>query len=91
MIIGCRILFYPFIFQASNRTCQNINSFVNLKTNSDILTANWRPINLEKQPFNLPKPQLSKPNKEPALCESNQPKPKSTSQQAKQIQAIYGG
>ena len=31
-------------------------SFVNLKTNSDILTANWRPINLEKQPFNLPKP-----------------------------------
>ena len=31
-------------------------SFVNLQTNSDILTANWRPINLEKKPFNFPEP-----------------------------------
>ncbi len=31
-------------------------SFVNLQTNSDILTANWRPINLEKTPFNFPEP-----------------------------------
>ena len=31
-------------------------SFINLKTNSDILTANWRPINLEKKPFNFPEP-----------------------------------
>ncbi len=31
-------------------------SFINLKTNSDILTANWRPINLEKKPFDFPEP-----------------------------------
>ena len=31
-------------------------SFVNIQTNSDILTANWRPINLEKKPFNFPEP-----------------------------------
>ena len=31
-------------------------SFVNLKTNSNIFTGNWRPINLEKKPFNFPEP-----------------------------------
>ena len=31
-------------------------SFVNLKTNSNIFTGNWRPINLEKTPFNFPEP-----------------------------------
>ena len=34
-------------------------SFVELKTNSDILTADWRPINLEKKPFNFPEPILT--------------------------------
>ena len=31
-------------------------SFVNLKKNTDIYTGDWRPINLEKKPFNFPKP-----------------------------------
>ena len=31
-------------------------SFVNLKKNTDIYTGDWRPINLEKEPFNFPKP-----------------------------------
>lgn len=31
-------------------------SFVNLEKNTDIYTADWRPINLEKEPFNFPKP-----------------------------------
>ena len=31
-------------------------TFVNLKTNSNIFTGNWRPINLEKKPFNFPEP-----------------------------------
>jgi hypothetical protein len=31
-------------------------SFVNLEKNIDIYSADWRPINLEKDPFNFPKP-----------------------------------
>ena len=31
-------------------------SFVNVEKNIDIYTAHWRPINLEKEPFNFPKP-----------------------------------
>ncbi len=31
-------------------------SFINLEKNTDIYTADWRPINLEKEPFNFPKP-----------------------------------
>lgn len=31
-------------------------SFVNLEKNIDIYSADWRPINLEKEPFNFPKP-----------------------------------
>ena len=31
-------------------------SFVNLERNIDIYTGDWRPINLEKEPFNFPKP-----------------------------------
>ena len=31
-------------------------SFVNLEKNTDIYTADWRPINLEKEPFSFPKP-----------------------------------
>ena len=31
-------------------------SFINIKTNLDIYSADWRPINLEKTPFNFPKP-----------------------------------
>ena len=31
-------------------------SFVNLEKNTDIYTGDWRPINLEKEPFNFPKP-----------------------------------
>ena len=31
-------------------------SFANLKKNTDIYTGDWRPINLEKEPFNFPKP-----------------------------------
>jgi len=31
-------------------------SFVNVEKNIDIYTADWRPINLEKEPFNFPKP-----------------------------------
>ncbi len=31
-------------------------SFVNLEKNTDIYTADWRPINLEKEPLNFPKP-----------------------------------
>lgn len=34
-------------------------SFVNLKKNTDIYTGDWRPINLEKEPFNFPKPIIS--------------------------------
>ena len=31
-------------------------SFVDVKKNIDIYSADWRPINLEKEPFNFPKP-----------------------------------
>ena len=31
-------------------------SFIKIKTNLDIYSADWRPINLEKTPFNFPKP-----------------------------------
>ena len=31
-------------------------SFIKIKTNLDIYSADWRPINLEKAPFNFPKP-----------------------------------
>ena len=34
-------------------------SFVNLKKNTDIYTGDWRPINLEKEPFNFPKPTIT--------------------------------
>ena len=33
-----------------------MKSGVNLEKNTDIYTADWRPINLEKKPFNFPKP-----------------------------------
>ena len=31
-------------------------SFINIETNLDIYSADWRPINLEKIPFNFPEP-----------------------------------
>ncbi len=31
-------------------------TFTNLQTNIDIMDADWRPINLQKAPFNLPEP-----------------------------------
>ncbi len=34
-------------------------SFVNVDKNLDIYSADWRPINLEKEPFNFPKPLLT--------------------------------
>ena len=34
-------------------------SFVNLERNIDIYTGDWRPINLEKEPFNFPKPLIT--------------------------------
>ncbi len=34
-------------------------SFVNVEKNIDIYTADWRPINLEKEPFNFPKPLIT--------------------------------
>ena len=33
-------------------------SFIDHKINFNITTGDWRPINLEKKPFNFPKPQL---------------------------------
>ena len=34
-------------------------SFVNLEKNIDIYSAGWRPVNLEKEPFNFPKPLIT--------------------------------
>ena len=34
-------------------------SFVNVDKNIDIYSADWRPINLEKGPFNFPKPLMT--------------------------------
>ena len=34
-------------------------SFVNVDKNIDIYSADWRPINLEKDPFNFPKPLMT--------------------------------
>ena len=34
-------------------------SFVNVDKNIDIYSADWRPINLEKDPFNFPKPLIT--------------------------------
>lgn len=34
-------------------------SFVNVDKNMDIYSADWRPINLEKDPFNFPKPLMT--------------------------------
>jgi hypothetical protein len=33
-------------------------TFINTKVNEDISTGDWRPLNLEKRPFNFPKPLL---------------------------------
>ena len=45
-----------FRIKQSKSTYLLSTSFVNLEKNTDIYTADWRPINLEKKPFNFPKP-----------------------------------
>jgi len=67
-IIICRDclvhLSYKDIFKSiSNIKKNNCNfllatSFIDRKRNYNILTGDWRPINLEKKPFNFPIPQL---------------------------------
>jgi hypothetical protein len=45
-----------FRIKQSKSTYLLSTSFVNLEKNTDIYTGDWRPINLEKEPFNFPKP-----------------------------------
>ena len=45
-----------FRIKQSKSTYLLSTSFANLKKNTDIYTGDWRPINLEKEPFNFPKP-----------------------------------
>lgn len=45
-----------FRIRHSKSTYLLSTSFVNLEQNADIYTGDWRPINLEKEPFNFPKP-----------------------------------
>ena len=45
-----------FRIKQSKSTYFLSTSFANLKKNTDIYTGDWRPINLEKEPFNFPKP-----------------------------------
>ena len=48
-----------FRIKQSKSTYLLSTSFANLKKNTDIYTGDWRPINLEKEPFNFPKPIIS--------------------------------
>jgi hypothetical protein len=45
-----------FRIKQSKSTYLLSTSFVNLEKNTDIYTGDWRPINLEKEPINFPKP-----------------------------------
>jgi hypothetical protein len=65
-VIFCRDCLVHFSINDIKRAISNFkksgslylltNSFVNLEINSDIATGDWRQINLEKPPFNFPKP-----------------------------------
>lgn len=65
-LIFCRDCLVHFSFADIRNALQNINrsgssyflttTFTDHKNNVDIMTGQWRPINLESAPFNLPKP-----------------------------------
>ena len=67
-LILCRDVFPHFSFEKIIESIKNIKnsgskyllstSFISKKKNQDIITGNWRPLNLLAPPFNFPKPIL---------------------------------
>ncbi|MCW9707132.1 class I SAM-dependent methyltransferase [Fodinibius salsisoli] len=67
-LLLCRDCLVHFSLEHIRKALQNINAhnidyfltttFPLCKTNEDITTGDWRPLNLQVEPFNLPDPQL---------------------------------
>jgi len=67
-LILCRDVFPHFSFENIIKSIKNIKksgskyllttSFPSKKNNQDIVTGDWRPLNLNSHPFNFPKPSL---------------------------------
>jgi len=65
-LLFCRDCFVHFSFKDIERALKNIKrsnitylittTFPEEKSNKDVVTGGWRPLNLEKEPFNFPNP-----------------------------------